>query len=370
MILVTVFLAGDVMTGRGVDQVLPHPGDPRLREPHVRDARAYVVLAERVNGRIPRPVGFAWPWGAARRALDELAPDVRLINLETSITSRGKADSRKRIHYRMSPENTPCLVEARPDVCVLANNHVLDFGVQGLEDTVDSLDEAGIAAVGAGSELARAARPAIVPVHDRGRVVVFAFGDRSSGVPRDWAATWDRAGVNRLPDLSDATADDVIAQVRQAKGLGDIVVASIHWGSNWGYEVPAEQVAFARRLVDGGVDVVHGHSSHHPRPIEVYRDRLILYGCGDLINDYEGISGYEAYRDDLRVLYLATIDPVTGALARLRLLPMRAWRMRLQHATPDDADHVRRVLDEVSRPFGSRVEHAADGMLAVGGASS
>jgi poly-gamma-glutamate capsule biosynthesis protein CapA/YwtB (metallophosphatase superfamily) len=56
--------------------------------------------------------------------------------------------------------------------------------------------------------------------------------------------------------------------------------------------VDEDQVRFARRLIDGGVDVIHGHSSHDLRPVEVYRGRLILYGCGDCIDDYEGISGH------------------------------------------------------------------------------
>src|SRR5262249_53430347 len=84
--LVTLFLCGDVMLGRGVDQVLPHPGDPQLRETYARDARAYVRLAERANGRIPRPARFCWPWGDALAVLDEVAPDARVINLETAVT--------------------------------------------------------------------------------------------------------------------------------------------------------------------------------------------------------------------------------------------------------------------------------------------
>ncbi|MGH3451858.1 MAG: CapA family protein, partial [Haloechinothrix sp.] len=65
------------MPGRGVDQTLPHPADPRLREAHVRDARYYVETAEAVNGQIPRPVSFSWPWGSALRTLEDVAPDVR-----------------------------------------------------------------------------------------------------------------------------------------------------------------------------------------------------------------------------------------------------------------------------------------------------
>ena len=85
----TIFLCGDVMTGRGIDQILPHPGDPALRERVVNDARTYVTLAERVNGAIGRSVPYAWPWGEALAVLDEYAPDVRLINLETAVTERG-----------------------------------------------------------------------------------------------------------------------------------------------------------------------------------------------------------------------------------------------------------------------------------------
>ena len=84
--LVTLFVCGDVMLGRGVDQILPHPGDPGLQEGHAEDARAYVRLAERAHGPIPRPVSFSWPWGDALAVLEEVAPDARMINLETSVT--------------------------------------------------------------------------------------------------------------------------------------------------------------------------------------------------------------------------------------------------------------------------------------------
>ena len=106
---------------------------------------------------------------------------------------------------------------------------------------------------------------------------------------------------------------------------GDVVVASIHWGSNWGYDVPATHTDFAHRLIDAGVDVVHGHSSHHPRPIEVYQGKLILYGCGDLIDDYEGIGGYQKYRDDLRLLYFATVSPGTGRMAACEVCGNDYW---------------------------------------------
>ncbi len=263
--LLTLFLCGDVMTGRGVDQVLPHPGGPELREPHVGDAREYVRLAERASGRIPRRAGFSWPWGDALRIIDNLAPDVRVINLETSITRSSRFAPGKAVHYRMSPGNVPCVAAARPDACALANNHVLDFGRRGLADTLDALSGAGLRAVGAGRDAAEARRPVAVPVPGGRRVVIFSCGTGSSGIPAGWAAAPGRPGIDLLPDLSGATADDVADRAQAVKRPGDVVVVSIHWGSNWGYDVDPDQVRFARRLVDGGVDLVHGHSSHHPR---------------------------------------------------------------------------------------------------------
>jgi len=141
---VTLFLGGDVMLGRGVDQILPHPGDPRLWERWITDARTYVELAESASGPIPWPVDFAWPWGDALALLDQLAPDVRLVNLETSVTAGGAAALGKGVHYRMSPGNVPALTAVDPDVCSIANNHVLDFGVDGLKETLAALHTQGI----------------------------------------------------------------------------------------------------------------------------------------------------------------------------------------------------------------------------------
>ena len=121
---ITLALCGDVMLGRGIDQILPHPGDPRLYEEHATSALDYVVLAENANGPIPRSAGFSYIWGDALAALETARPDLRIVNLETSITKDGRAE-RKGINYRMSPDNVPCLVAAKIDCCVLSNNHVL-----------------------------------------------------------------------------------------------------------------------------------------------------------------------------------------------------------------------------------------------------
>ena len=118
----------------------------------------------------------------------------------------------------------------------------------------------------------------------------------------------------------------------------------------------------AHRLVESGIDVVFGHSSHHIRPIEVYRRRLILYGCGDFINDYEGITGYEQYRDDLVTMFFPSIDPGTGALVHLRMTPMQIRKFRLHHVSGADA---RWLTDTVNHMGGAHADLLADGTLMI-----
>jgi poly-gamma-glutamate synthesis protein (capsule biosynthesis protein) len=358
---ISLLVCGDVMTGRGVDQILPNPSDPLLYEPHIRDAGDYVRLAENVTGEIVRPVEFAYIWGDALHELQRV--DVRIVNLETSITASQEAWPDKEIHYRMSPSNVGCLTAARLDCCCLANNHLLDWGYAGLRETIQTLDRAGIAHAGAGRDAADAAAPAVVQVPGKGRVLVFALGSITSGIPAQWGATSDGAGVNLLPDLSEETAERVASRVREARRPGDVTVLSVHWGGNWGYTVPVEQVRFAHRLVESGVDVVHGHSSHHVKSIEVYRRRLILYGCGDLMDDYEGITPHRAFRTDVKVAYLLKVDRARGWLVQARLVPMKLERFRLSRASAADTEWLRNLVNEVCMPFGTSVMSDSDNSL-------
>jgi poly-gamma-glutamate capsule biosynthesis protein CapA/YwtB (metallophosphatase superfamily) len=363
--LLRLALCGDVMTGRAIDQILPHSSDPVLYEPHVRDAREYVKLAERANGPIPRPVDYDYIWGAMLPELARSRPDVRIVNLETSITSSGHHWPNKAIHYRMHPLNIGCIKAPRIDCCSLANNHVLDWGYNGLIETLRSLDTAGVAHAGAGLNAAEAASPGVLNIGVKGRLLLFSFGSTSSGIPWQWAAAKERPGVNLLQDLSKDTARTIGSQMSCFRRPGDIIIASIHWGANWGYDVPDEQVSFARLLIEGGVDLVHAHSSHHVKPLEVYRDRLILYGCGDFLNDYEGIGGYERFRSDLTLMYLATLDPADGSLLDLRLVPMQVKRFRLDRTQSNDTHWLCSLMDGLGAPFDVRVRLQDDNTMSL-----
>jgi poly-gamma-glutamate synthesis protein (capsule biosynthesis protein) len=354
------------MTGRGIDQVLPHPANPVLFESYVRDARAYAQLAEHLHGPIARPVDYAYVWGDALAELQRAALDVRIINLETAITVSDDYWPGKGINYRMHPGNISCLTVARIDCCCLANNHVLDWGYPGLEETLRTLDTAGVQHAGAGRNAAEAFSPAMLEVAAGGRVLVFALGSPTSGIPTEWGATEDRPGINLLQDLSEEAARSVARRIRHAKRPGDVSVASIHWGPNWGYEIPDEQVQFAHRLIEGGVDIVHGHSSHHVKAVEVYQGRLILYGCGDFLNDYEGIGGYEQFRGDLALMYLVKVDPQEGNLVEARLVPLQSRRFRLTRVSRADAKWLCDLLNSLGAPFATRLELNDDNSMTLG----
>ncbi|HJX18262.1 MAG TPA: CapA family protein [Acidiferrobacterales bacterium] len=357
---VTMFLCGDVMTGRGIDQILPHPNRPELHEGYMASALDYLQLAEQASGPIAHPVDFTYIWGDALAELERVAPAVRIINLETSVT-RSESWQPKNINYRMHPDNIPCITAAGIDCCVLANNHVLDFGEDGLEETLDTLKRAGLHVAGAGRNRDEARAPAVLALPGGGRVLVFAFGVETSGISRDWAATAKMSGINRLDDLSERTVQQIAAHIESVRRPGDIVVASIHWGANFEYAIPPEQQRFARALIDeAGVAVVHGHSSHHAKGIEVYRERPIFYGCGDLLNDYEGISGYEAYRGDLGLMYFVTVERATGRLVRLDMTPTRIHRFQVRRAEADEAQWLWQVLKRESAPFGVDVVQRDD----------
>lgn len=354
------------MTGRGIDQILPHPSEPALYEPYMTSAAEYVTLAEQVTGPIARPVDFAYIWGEALEALEERRPDFRIVNLETSVTTSAKAEP-KGINYRMNPANVLCLLAAGIDCCILANNHVLDWGVPGLLETLDILAQAGIMVAGAGRTEAKAAWPAVMKREGQPRLLVFAFGETSSGVPPGWRATSRRPGVAFLGELSNEAAQRVVAGIRQRKRERDLVVVSIHWGGNWGYTIPETHRAFAHRLVDSGcVDVVYGHSSHHVKGIEVYNGRLILYGCGDFITDYEGITGHEEFRPELVAAYFVRLDPGSGRLVGLEVVPFRSRRFRLERCSREDAGWLAGMLTRQGRKLGTQVALRADGTLSLG----
>ncbi len=325
------------MTGRGIDQVLPHPSDPVIYEVRDGSALTYVGIAEERHGDIARPVSFEYIWGDFLQQLNVRSPHARLINLETAITA-SSTPVLKGINYRMHPANVPCLAAAGIGCCALANNHVMDWGVAGLLETLDTLKGAGIASAGAGRTATEAARPAILEIGRAQRLLVFSLASPTSGTPLSWQATEMRPGLWVVGNLSMASATRVVDEIRGHRSSRRPGCGVDPLGRELGVcdiRRTACVCAFSDRLRERGV--VHGHSSHHARGIEVHRDRLILYGCGDFVNDYEGIGGHEEFRPDLVLGYFVGIDARGGRLLWLEMVPFQSRRFRLQRASRADA---------------------------------
>lgn len=340
------------MTGRGIDQILSHPCNSQIYESYVKDARDYIKLAEHAHGKIPRAVAGDYLWNDALREWQKRQPDVKIMNLETAITESNHHWAGKGINYRMHPKNIDVLRSAQVDVCALANNHILDWHVEGLKETLSTLKAARIKFAGAGENQKQAMTPAIFELSDKRRILIFSMSTKSSGIPPSWGATAGRPGVYLLEDLGRKTVKQIKNNIELYQQTGDLIIVSIHWGGNWGYEIPASHQDFAHNLIDEtDISLIHGHSSHHPIAIEVYNHKLILYACGDFINDYEGISGSEVFKSDLSIMYFLEFDPQLFRVSKMELVPLQIRKFQLHYARREDAEWLVDTLNRESSVY-------------------
>lgn len=219
-----------------------------------------------------RTHGYAHAWSG----LDGLftSDDLTVINLECPVSDRGTIVP-KEFNFRCDPAALPAAKAAGVEVANLANNHTGDFGPAALIDSVERLRGSGIAPVGAGADVRQANTAAVVERHGW-RVAVLGFG---GVVPAaDWLATPSRPGM--------ASGDDterMVAAVRAAGEVADLVFVSIHWGVELDTQPRADDVARAHAMVDAGADGVFGHHSHRLQPLGVYQGRPIAWGLGNFV---------------------------------------------------------------------------------------
>ena len=351
--VVRLFLAGDFMPARGVDCVLPHALDDAraaLRETCCRHAREYVQLALRASTLSSAPKHtFTSVLGDLLIEKRSRAPCFSMVNLETALTSTSDDFWPKPVCYRASEKNGIGLLETLGvDAVTIANNHALDFSLRGFKDTVRALEASEtLDFVGGGTNVDEAFQ------WKRFRSGISALGVcfENSGVPLEWRATTNAPGLALVADDDDLRR--LFSTVREEKRLhpSSTIVVSCHWGSNWGWHVTPKIENIAKRLVESGCDVVHGHSSHHPRRCELYENKLIMYGCGELLNDYEGIGDHEEFpaskfAGDLRFAYFPELDgSARRAFARMDIVVLRQTNcFALERANADAVERVHRAL--------------------------
>lgn len=345
-----LFLGGDVMLGRALDALMPHPSDPRPLEGSTSSPKAHLSLIESARGKMMRPLAPESVWNDLLPDLRSTQIDLRLINLECAITTSDDLQPRP-FATRLHPGNLRFLQAIAPDFCCLANNHTMDWGAAGLRETREILERAGIATAGAGENIEDAQAPAVLWGPDGRRVLVFALTSFFAGSPMSCRAGSDKAGQWVLPAFTEDALVEVLEVIARYRRTGDLIILSVHWGGNWSRDIDPGLRQFSHGLIDGGVDLIHGHSSHHVRPIEVYRRRLILYGCGDLVNDYcyelvvsKRIAHRRVrYRPELELAYFADLD-IDGALEGLTMVPYRLEGLSLHRASNDESEWLATAL--------------------------
>jgi poly-gamma-glutamate capsule biosynthesis protein CapA/YwtB (metallophosphatase superfamily) len=290
-----------------------------------------VMLGRLVNDYL-ETAGPAYPWGDTLPVLRRA--DVRIANLECVLADGGRPAPGKVFTFRSDLKNVRCLVSAQIDLVSLANNHVLDYGPDALREMLPALDRHGILHAGAGTDLASARRPAVRRV---GATAV-GFVALTDNQP-DWEAALGSPGVYYVPvaDRGERVGE-LLELVERTKSRVQLLIVSAHWGGNWGSDAPPEHRALARRLVDAGADVVFGHSPHIFRGVEVYRNRPIIYGAGDFVDDY-AVDPEE--RNDFSFIFLLETDG--GTPRELRLFPTLIADFQARLADRDARDVAGRM---------------------------
>ena len=215
--------------------------------------------------------GYAWSGldGLFRR------DDLTVVNLECAISTRGSPLA-KEFTFRGPPESLPPMAEAGVEVANLGNNHAYDYGPEALLDSRKHLRQAGIAPVGAGKDQDQALRPALLEL-EGWRVAVVGLDMVVDPYP-EALATEDKPGTSAGHDTG-----LMLAAIRRAERRADIVVVTIHWGTELDTQPRPEQVELGHRFVEAGADVIFGHHAHRLQPMDVYHGRPIFWGLGNFV---------------------------------------------------------------------------------------
>jgi poly-gamma-glutamate capsule biosynthesis protein CapA/YwtB (metallophosphatase superfamily) len=217
--------------------------------------------------------GYDYPFREAKAVLE--AADITAGNLETPITTRGTPAEDKLFVFRGTPEAIPALKEAGFDYLSLANNHTLDYGWEGLSDTMDYLDDADLQHAGSGND----DREAFTPAYIESNGMTVAFVSVTRVVPEvSWKADRTHAGVAEA-----YTPNRAEAAIKDAKQNADIVVVMVHWGEERKETPVATQTDLGHRFVDAGADLVIGSHPHVLQGFEAYKGKWIAYSLGNFV---------------------------------------------------------------------------------------
>ena len=247
--------------------------------------------------------GYDYPFERTQSVLQQA--QIVFGNLEGPLTGGGATETPKKYVFRSPPDKVaPALARAGFNVVSLANNHSLDYGPQGLEDTRNALEKAGIRGIGAGRNLAEARTPVYIVKHG----VTVAFLAYSLTFPEEFWAGPDKPGT------AFGHEQDVRADVAAARQNADLVVVSFHWGQEGKTELRDYQVQLAHAAIDAGASAVLGHHPHILQAVERYQNGIILYSLGNF--------AFGSYSNTATRSVVALLTFRNRQWTELRLLPI------------------------------------------------
>jgi poly-gamma-glutamate synthesis protein (capsule biosynthesis protein) len=254
-------------------------------------------------------------------------------------------DPPRAFYFRADPIAVEVLKKAGVDYVTLANNHVLDYGYDALEDTFKILKREHIAWAGAGENIREAKKPAILQ-SPKVKVGILAATDNSP----EYGATTDHSGTwyIRIPPPA-SFYEEVSERIQELRREGmDLIVFSVHWGPNMVEAPPPEHRKMAHRLIDVGVDIVHGHSAHTFQGIEIYKGKIIFYDTGDFVDDY-----WVSQWIDEQFLYLVRGEK--GTLKEIELIPVKISNYQVNLADPVTGKRAIKRIQERSQALGTEL---------------
>jgi poly-gamma-glutamate capsule biosynthesis protein CapA/YwtB (metallophosphatase superfamily) len=296
-----------------------------------------IMLAGSASSTLSRE-GYGYPFAATAPIF--AGSDIVIGNLETPIAREGMEFTEKKYRYKADPKAASAIRSAGFSVLTLANNHIMDFGARGLDETLQNLNRANILHTGAGRNLAEARIPALVEKNGL-KIAVLAY---SLTNPVEFYA---RAGQ---PGAAPGYPRFFRQDIKNARARADYVVVSFHWGAEGASFPKSYQMAVARMAIDAGADVVVGHHPHVLQGIERYKGRLILYSLGNFA------FGSMSRNVDTGVIAKIVLD---RGVREVELFPLNVMNaeVRYQPALLKGARGERAIsrLQELSNQWGTEI---------------
>lgn len=255
--------------------------------------------------------------------------DIAMVNEEFPFSTRGTQAEDKQFTFRVAPDYVKILQEMGIDVVTVANNHALDYGTEALTDTFQTLDDAGIAYVGAGNDLERASRPYVTKIGEK----TFGFLAASRVIPEvSWNIDNKQPGM-----LCTYDSAELCEAIRKTKESCDYVVVYVHWGIERENTPQDYQRQLGKAYIDAGADLVIGAHPHVLQGIEYYNGKPIVYSLGNYIFNQEIGS---------TVLLKTTVTPENETT--LQLIPAYASRAKTQKMQQEDGTELYQFMEGIS----------------------